>query len=160
MAHPTLSLLLGLSLLTAAAAQGADNSSSTAAALKVLTQPHEAGHDAAAQAPARKAITVDRSETVDMLIRRQYAGWPLKEEMLRKALAELNPKVLPNAANNLLKRGSTLILPTAEDLRRTLLRQYPAAADLVQGAAPQAQMHDGHAASTPQAINRRWVRYP
>jgi len=160
MAHPTLSLLFALSLLTATAAQAADNSSSTAAALKILTQTHEADHQTPAQAPARKAITVDRSETVDMLIRRQYAGWPLKEEMLRKALAELNPKVLPNAANNLLKRGSTLFLPTAEDLRHTLLRQYPAAADLVQGAAAKAESHDGQASSTPQAINRRWVRYP
>jgi len=160
MAHPTLSLLFALSLLTATAAQAADNSSSTAAALKILTQTHEADHQTPAQAPARKAITVDRSETVDMLIRRQYAGWPLKEEMLRKALAELNPKVLPNAANNLLKRGSTLVLPTAEDLRHTLLRQYPAAADLVQGAAAKAESHDGQASSTPQAINRRWVRYP
>ena len=116
-----LPLLLGLSLLAAPVAHASDNASSAAAALKILTQPHEASHEAPSAAPARQTITIERSETLDMLVRRQFAGWPLKEELLRKAMAELNPKVLPNAANSLLKRGSTLTLPTTEDLRRTLV---------------------------------------
>ncbi len=162
MAHPTLSLLTCLSLLCAAAASAADNASSSAAALKVLTQPLQDGaQPSASAAPARETLTVQRSETLDMLVRRQYAGWPFKDEVLRRALAELNPRAIPNASNNLLKRGSTLVLPNTEDLRRVLLQHYPATGDLVRVKVEheheEGPLRTGSAAGPEK---RRWVRYP
>lgn len=158
-------LLISIPLLGASAASAADNASAAAAALKVLTQGAQAPHEPETQPGVRQTHTVQRSETVDMLVRRLYAGWPFKEEVMRKALAELNPKVLPNAANNLLKRGSVLVLPNVDDLRRTLAQHYPAAADLVRPPpAPQeTEVHpaNGHLASAPQGPDkRRWVRFP
>jgi len=166
MAHPTfIALLACLPMLGAAAASAADNTASAAAALKVLTQPaHDHTHTANSSAPARETLTVQRSETLDMLVRRQFAGWPFKDEVFRRALAELNPRAIPNAANNLLKRGSTLVLPNTEDLRRVLLQHYPASGELVRVKVEQeieeaaARSTSGPAASADK--QRRWVRYP
>lgn len=159
-------LLTGFAFLLAAHAHAADNSATAAAALKVLTQ---ARHEASASAPAtgsHETVTLQRSETLDMLVRRQYPGWPLKDEVLRRALADLNPKVIPNAANNMLKRGSIVVLPNTEDLRRTLLQHYPAMGELVRVKVEQEVVEGGSHAlqggTAPQggAEKRRWVRFP
>ena len=158
-------LTLCLASLTGLAAGPvlADDPAAAASALKVLTaHAQEAAHSAPAHAsPARERFVVQRSETMDALIRRRWAGWPVKEEVFRHALADLNPGSIPNAANNLLKRGSTLQLPNTEDLRRTLQQHYPAAAELVrirvevetEEVKRSAQDSSGH-------DKRRWVRYP
>ena len=154
-------LLTALALLTSAACPAADPPAS-AAALKILTQPQaEAETKAPATAPARESVTVQRSETLDQFVRRHWAGWPFKEEVLRHAMAELNPRAIPNAANNLLKRGSTLVLPSTEDLRRTLLQHYPAAAELVRIRVEQ-ETEEGAARTSPATgpDKRRWVRFP
>ena len=158
---PLLPLVCGLGLLLAGQAHAADPGAA-AAALKVLTSsPAEEAAPAASSAPAgaRERMTVQRSETVDMLIRRLKPGSPFKDEVYRHALRDLNPSALPNAANNLLKRGSTLMLPNAEDLRRTLLKHYPGSAELLQAQPEAAAPHD-HAANPNDNGKRRWVRYP
>jgi len=101
---------------------------------------------------------VQRSETVDMLVRRLNPGSPFKDEVFRHALVDLNPSALPNAANNLLKRGSTLMLPNVEDLRRTLLRHYPGTAVLLQAPLEGQAEHDSPSPAGPN--KRRWVRFP
>lgn len=154
---------LCLSLMLAATAHAADHGA-TASALKVLTN-HDSGHagEPHAAVPARESHLVQRSETLDMFVRRQYAGWPFKEEVFRRALAELNPSVLPNAANSLLKRGSTLMLPTTEDLRRSVQQHYPKAADLVrirvEVETEEMAARNGHQAPAGPD-KRRWVRFP
>lgn len=164
MAYPMQHLLICLSLLSAAAASAADGSASAAAALKVLTQPtHEAPAQPATAPAARETLTVQRSETLDMLVRRHYAGWPFKDEVMRRALAELNPKAIPNAANNLLKRGSVLLMPNTEDMRRTLLQHYPAAAELVRikvEREAEESAAGAHASALQGPDKRRWVRFP
>jgi len=159
-------LLSGFTLLMTAYAHAADSSATAAAALKILTQ---AGQEASAPAVSPKGhetLTLQRSETLDTLVRRQYAGWPIKDEVLRRALADLNPKVIPNAANNLLKRGSTIVLPNTEDLRRTLLQHYPAMGELVRVKVEQEVVEgvshapQGGAALHGSAEKRRWVRFP
>jgi len=156
-------LLICLFLLSATLAHAGENAAA-AAALKILTQSAQESTPAPANVPAgRQSVTVERSETLDMLIRRHYAGWPLKEELLRRAVAELNPKTIPNAANNLLKRGSVLLMPNTEDLRRTLLQHYPTAADLVRIRVEQ-EIVEGppptHAPLPQGPDKRRWVRFP
>ena len=157
--RPTARLLLtSLALLVTAHARAADSSASAAAALKILTQP---GHEASAATPpasGHETLTLQRSETLDMLVRRLNPGSPFKDEVFRRALADLNPTTLPNAANNLLKRGSTLQLPNVEDLRRTLLRHYPGTAVLLQPPLEGQAEHDSPSPAGPN--KRRWVRFP
>ena len=155
---------LCLSLLLAGAARAADHGA-TASALKVLTS-HDQGNagDTHAAAPARESHLVQKSETLDMFIRRQYAGWPFKEEVFRRTLADLNPSVLPNAANSLLKRGSTLVLPTTEDLRRSVQQHYPKGAELVrirvEVETEEMTSRNGHLSGPAGPDKRRWVRFP
>ena len=155
-------LLLTLCLLCLGPVSAqAEDHGAAASALKVLTS---GGAPAAAEAPAsggRETFVVQRSETVDGLIRRRWAGWPFKDEVFRRALADLNPGTIPNAANNLLKRGSTLQLPNVDDLRRTVQQHYPAAAELVRVRV------EVESEETPRSAHgkggsdkRRWIRYP
>ena len=155
-------LLLTLCLLCLGPVSAqADDHGAAASALKVLTS---GGTPAAAEALTSggcETFVVQRSETVDGLIRRRWAGWPFKDEVFRRALADLNPGTIPNAANNLLKRGSTLQLPNVDDLRRTVLQHYPAAGELVRVRV------EVESEETPRSAHgnggsdkRRWVRYP
>lgn len=155
-----LTLVCGLALLQGPAANAADPGGA-AAALKVLTAPHTEEAPAASESPAaggRQTLQVQKSETLDMLVRRLNPGSPFKDEVFRRALADLNPTTLPNAANNLLKRGSTLVLPNAQDLHRTLLRHYPSTASWLL-APPEKQVEHSSAASHGPSKNR-WVRFP
>ena len=153
-------LLLSLGLTLGVGATAAD-SPGAVQALKVLTAT-EAPHSApAAAASGRESLTLQRSETMDALIRRHYAGSPFKDEVLRRALAELNPKTVPNAANNLLKRGSTLVMPNTEDLRKVLQQHYPAAAELVRVRVEvETEETPARAGSANGPDRRRWVRFP
>ena len=150
--------LLGLVPVSALA----EDHGAASSALKVLTTGANSAQPAPASASGgRETFVVQRSETVDGLIRRRWAGWPFKDEVFRRALADLNPGTIPNAANNLLKRGSTLQLPNVDDLRRTVQQHYPAGAELVrvrvevetEETPRSAQGHGG-------SDKRRWVRYP
>lgn len=140
------------------AAQAEDHGAA-ASALKVLTSGAPASAEAhAAPQGARETFVVQRSETVDGLIHRRWAGWPFKDEVFRRALADLNPGTIPNAANNLLKRGSTLQLPNTDDLRRTVQQHYPAAGELVR-VRVEVETEEVNRAGNGQE-KRRWVRYP
>lgn len=153
-----LSLLCSLSLWPGSAAQAADPGAA-AAALKVLTAAPVAAEAPAPAGPAtRERMVVQRSETVDMLIRRLNPGSPFKDEVFRHALLDLNPGALPNAANNLLKRGSTLMLPNAEDLRRSLLKHYPGVVSVLQARPEAGAEANSMAANGPH--KQRWVRFP
>ncbi len=159
-------VLTGLCLLASPRAPAAEPSRAAAAALQVLTQAHDSAPRPDSPAATRETLRVQRSETLDMLVRRLYPGWPLKDEVLRHALADLNPHALPNAANNLLKRGSTLVLPNVDDIRHALLRHYPAAASTLLGAgAPGTPTAAADGATTAPSSpagpdKRRWVRFP
>lgn len=157
--HTPLTAVL-LSLTLAAGAHAAD-SAGALGALKILTEaaPAAAASEPPQRPPARQSLTLQRSETLDSLIHRQFAGTPFKDEVLRRALAQLNPQTVPNAANNLLKRGSTLVLPSTEDLRQTLLQHYPSAADLVR-VRVEVETEENPAGKTAGADKRRWLRFP
>ena len=140
----------------------AEDHGGAASALKVLTSHGPGTPDTpAATAPARESFVVQRSESMDAMIHRRWAGWPFKDEVFRRALADLNPGAIPNAANNLLKRGSTLQLPNLDDLRRTLQQHYPAAGDLVRiRVEVETEEVQRSAHSNGGSDKRRWVRYP
>ena len=159
-----LSLLFALGLLLSAGAHAADDGKAASALRALMAAEGGPAGPSPAPAPARESHVVQRSETLDMLIRRHYAGWPFKDEVFRRALADLNPSAIPNAANNLLKRGSTLVLPTADDLRRTVQQHYPKAAEV---ARTRVEVEDEEMnsrasanAAGPGGDKRRWVRFP
>lgn len=160
---PFLGLGLLLGLLWTGPVHAADHGA-TATALQVLTRPLGPDGPAPVSAPpVREQHVVQRSESLDMLIRRHYAGWPFKDEVFRHALHDLNPGAIPSAANNLLKRGSTLALPTAEDLRRTVLQHYPKASDLVRIRVEVEAEENARKTGAAEALGqdkRRWVRFP
>lgn len=143
-------------------AQAADTSAAAAAALKVLTAPlnAESGSTASgagvAHAEGGARITVQKGESIDAVIRRGLPGLPLKEEFLRQALANANPKIFPRGRTYPVRPGTVLALPSPEALRQQILAQAPQAAVLFQVTAPTAE--ESTAPTGPD--KRRWVRFP
>lgn len=164
-----LGLGLGLGLcLGMVPAKAADTSSAAAAALKVLTagaQPAmdedgqnadspSASKTALAQTIASHTITVQSGESIDAVLRRALPGLPLKEDFLRQALAQANPKIFPKGKTYPVRPGTVLTVPTLAQLRQMILLQNPAAASLFE--APPALQADA-----PKGPDKRqWVRFP
>jgi hypothetical protein len=166
----------------APAAHAADVSAAAAAALKVLalplpdgrpsgeTGPHNAANppgmgaqlasSAAAQAPAMSvmpttAITVQKGEGIDAVLRRGLPGLPLSPAFMRQALAKANPRIFPRGNTYPVKPGTVLQLPTPEALGQLMLAQYPQSAALF---ARPTQTAEPEASTGPD--KRRWVRFP
>lgn len=132
------------------------------AALRVLLGSAEPGQQAAATAAGtaanrgqRKTITVMRGETLDRAVRRALPGMPLHADFLRQAFVSVNPQVFPKGAAHAMRAGTTLQVPTADELRFMLMSQYPETVALFQvvEANPSAEQ-------APQQSKRHWVRFP
>lgn len=132
------------------------------AALRVLlgsTEPaqHAAPTDAvnAANRSQRRTITVMRGETLDRAVRRAVPGLPLHPDFLRQAFVSVNPQVFPKGAAHAMRAGTTLQVPTSDELRFMLMSQYPETVALFQmvEATPTAE-------PAPQQTKRHWVRFP
>lgn len=169
-----LSLAAGVWMALSLHCQAADNSASSAAALKILLGPAgdiqqmgnapptgtlhamAAQSAQASQAPAagRATVTVQRGETLDRLIRRALPNIPLHPDFLRKAFVQVNPQVFPKGAAHAMRSGTTLSVPHAEDLRQMLALQHPEFMALWAKSEPAVQ------AENEATDKRRWVRYP
>ena len=132
------------------------------AALRVLlgsAEPTQQVEAAAAgntaQRGQRRTITVMRGETLDRAVRRAVPGLPLHPDFLRQAFVTVNPQVFPKGAAHAMRAGTTLQVPTADELRFMLMSQYPESVSLFQlvEATPSAEQH-------PQQAKRHWVRFP
>lgn len=135
------------------------------AALRVLLGAQETSLQAASpsatgladKAAQHKTITVMRGESLDRVIRRAMPGMPLHPDFLRQAFVRLNPQVFPQGKPHALRTGTTLQIPTAEELRFLLVSQHPETASLFQRAeTPSASEQE----PTPAQTRRQWVRYP
>ena len=162
--------VLALALcIGAAPVKAADASSAAAAALKVLTagaQP-SAGEEVpgtVGQATGRtppspsampQSITVQSGESIDAVLRRALPGLPLREDFLRQALAQANPRIFPRGKTYPVRPGSVLMVPTHAQLRQMILLQSPAAAALFEAPTTTVQ------ADLPKGPDKRhWVRFP
>lgn len=154
----------------------ADTSASAASALKTLlgtAGPIEAlgasplnaaapsmiamssGQDPAPLHESTHAVTVQRGETLDRVIKRTLPGLPLHQDFLRKAFVSLNPQAFPSGSPNFLRAGSTLQVPNTAMLRQMLISQHPSAAALFQNEASTS----GNGISSA-SDKRHWVRFP
>lgn len=115
--------------------------------------PSSAGN--AANRGQRRTITVMRGETLDRAVRRALPGMPLHPDFLRQAFVSLNPQVFPKGAAHAMRAGTTLQVPTTDELRSMLMSQHPETVALFQvvEATPSAEQ-------TSQQSKRHWVRFP
>jgi len=112
---------------------------------------HGAGHGHAhAPSGGRSYVTV-AGDTADRVVKKTMADIPLKDELLRDALIQANPKAFTAGKATRLKPGTQLALP---DLRPTLR-------DIL---LPLLEPREAGAYFPPPPTSaeerRRWVRYP
>lgn len=146
-------LIAGLVSSWTGLAHATDSAAAAAAVAKLLALPAPAS-EAAAATPTKPAVTVLRGETLDRVIRRTLPAQPFKDEFLRKAFVQLNPGVLDNRSSRPLPAGTTLNVPTAQDLLAMLGQQYPALFKT------RANETSEEAPASSTGTKRRWVQYP
>jgi Tfp pilus assembly protein FimV len=147
-------LILGVAASWTGLTHATESSAAAAAVAKLLALPVP-GSEAATAAPdksGRAAVTVLRGETLDRVIRRTLPGQPFKDEFLRKAFVQLNPGLLDNRTARVLPAGSTLTVPSPQDLLAMLSQQYPTLFK-----ARPSEAADEAVAPAPK---RRWVQFP
>lgn len=158
-----LGLCVGLcvGLVVSVSAAAADTSAAAAAALKVLTSPAptaEAAGPASADAGTRPVYVVKGSQTLDVAIQRALPSLPLKESFLRQVFASLNPKALPSGATNVvLRSGTSLQVPTMEDLRNFMAQASP---ELMGRAGRKGASKDSGDEESSADLKKRWPRFP
>ena len=94
---------------------------------------------------------VSESTPIDRLVQKIYANSPLNAAVLRKVLADANPKVITGNPQQRVKAGTTLMVPDHGHVVKNILAPHVAAAPETQEAGP--------SASEPSA-RRQWVRFP
>ena len=112
-------------------------------------------HAAAGGEGTRAAVVVQRGQTLDGLIRLHLPTSPLRVELLRDAIRQLNPTAFAPGAGYRLVAGARLQLPSREDQLRLAFgpsARLTAANDEAAAA--------GGAAVSAAAARRGWVRYP
>jgi Tfp pilus assembly protein FimV len=108
-----------------------------------------ASHGAASHA-GRTYVTV-AGDTADRVVKKAMADIPLKDEILRDALIQANPKVFTAGAKTRLKPGTELALPDPHPMLRQILM-------------PLLEPKEAGAYFPPPPVSveerRRWVRFP
>ena len=112
---------------------------------------HGAGHGHAhAPGGGRSYLTV-AGDTADRVVKKTMADIPLKDELLRDALIQANPKAFTAGKATRLKPGTELALPDLRPMLRDILL-------------PLLEPREAGAYFPPPPTSaeerRRWVRYP
>ena len=112
---------------------------------------HGAGHGQAhAEGGGRSYLTV-AGDTADRVVKKAMADIPLKDELLRDAPIQANPKVFTAGKATRLKPGTQLALPDLRPMLREILL-------------PLLEPREAGAYFPPPPTSveerRRWVRYP
>jgi Tfp pilus assembly protein FimV len=107
-----------------------------------------AAHSAAsATASGATAYTSKAGDTLNKIVHSHYKDSPLQASVLVKAVRQLNPTGLPAKADQRLKVGTALQLPSHVQVVRDTL---------------QAVLPEGHAVTpnSPPLSREHWVRFP
>ena len=103
----------------------------------------------------QQAYTAKRNMTVDELIKEVYAGTPLNNQVLVKALFEANPKVLNGKPTQSIKRNQVIYLPDHTHLVVQTLTPFTPLPTAVSTDTAQ-----NGSQSSDQQSRRLWVRFP
>lgn len=110
-----------------------------------------AAEGAAAHASASRSYVTVAGDNADRIVKKTLADSPLKEELLREALIQANPKVFTAGRNTRLKPGTAVVLPD----QTAMLRQI-----LIPLLEPREAAAHFPPPPTSADERRRWVRYP
>ncbi|MFM9993692.1 MAG: hypothetical protein ACKVOY_19915 [Burkholderiaceae bacterium] len=103
-----------------------------------------------------KTYTVSPGDTLDKVIRQQYASSPLRPEILRDAVVQQNQTAFAKGNPKVLMAGSVLTIPDHGELVRKLT-----STTMPSNNAPQTASADNNTAASLSAEQRRsWIRYP
>lgn len=103
----------------------------------------------------RTTVTVARGQALDSLLRQHLPQSPLKVEVLRELVRQLNPQAVSAAPGYRLTAGAKLQLPSTEDQVQHAFGKALAPRDQ-----PAAEGGSGAAGGAAAAARRGWVRYP
>jgi nucleoid-associated protein YgaU len=103
----------------------------------------------------QQAYTAKRNMTVDELIKEVYAGTPLNNQVLVKALFEANPKVMNGKPTQSIKRNQVIYLPDHTHLVVQTLTPFTPLPTAVSTDTAQ-----NGSQSSDQQSRRLWVRFP
>ena len=106
-------------------------------------------------AKEQQAYTSKRNMTLDELIKEVYAGTPLNNQVLVKALFEANPKVLNGKPTQSIKRNQVIYLPDHTHLVVQTLTPFTPLPTAVSTDTAQ-----NGSQSSDQQSRRLWVRFP
>jgi len=104
--------------------------------------------------PASSAMPthkVAQSTPIDRVIQTVYANSPLNAAVLRKVLADANPKVITGNPQQRVKAGTTIMVPDHGHVVKNILMPHMATAPEPQEPGPSA---------SESATRRQWVRFP
>jgi Tfp pilus assembly protein FimV len=115
------------------------------------SRPAPAGASHGSAPHAGRAYVTVAGDTADRVVKKAMADIPLKDEILRDALIQANPKVFTAGAKTRLKPGTELALPDPHPMLRQILM-------------PLLEPREAGAYFPPPPTSveerRRWVRYP
>ena len=94
---------------------------------------------------------VAQSASIDRVIQTVYANSPLNAAVLRKVLADANPKVITGNPQQRVKAGTTIMVPDHGHVVKNILMPHVAAVPEPQEPGPSA---------SESSARRQWVRFP
>lgn len=104
----------------------------------------------ASSAAGRVYVTV-AGDNADRIVKKALADIPLKDDLLREALIQANPKVFTAGRNTRLKPGTSVTLPDPHAMLRQVIMPLLEPREVGAYFPPP---------PTSQEERRRWVRYP
>jgi hypothetical protein len=96
--------------------------------------------------------TTKAGDSIERLLQNVMPNSPLNPSVLRKSLADLNPKIVTGKAGQKFKTGTAITLPDHGQLVRSQLEPFA-------GASTETTARSGYSAGDSSS-RRNWIRYP
>lgn len=109
---------------------------------------------APAGAGGRAVVPVARGQSLDNLLRHHMASSPLRIEVQRELVRQLNPQAFAPGNGYRLLAGARLQMPTVQDQAQHAFGKVISAADV------HAERHAEERGGATAAARKGWVRYP
>lgn len=113
---------------------------------------------AAVSSTGRTVLSVARGQSLDAVLRQHLAASPLRIEVLRELVRQLNPQAFAPGAGYRLQAGARLQLPTVQDQAQHAFGKALALSERT--ADRSGDDRGGSAGGSAAAARKGWVRYP